>query len=100
MTWKWSCRRSGRPAGSPDPLIAQAAEHAIRIAAEGRKFGLNLLVSTQRSQKIAENVLSHADNLVLMRLNSLADAAFTQAVFSFVPPSLIAARSLFTGKRP
>jgi len=30
-----------------------------------------------------------ADNLVLMRLNSLADAAFAKAAFSFVPPSLI-----------
>jgi len=77
------------PAEPPDQLTAQAAEHAIRIAAEGRKFGLYLLVSTQRPQKIAENVLSQADNLVLMRLNSLADTAFTQAVFSFVPPSLI-----------
>jgi len=77
------------PAAPPDQLTAQAAEHAIRIAAEGRKFGLYLLVSTQRPQKIAENVLTQADNLVLMRLNSLADTAFTQAVFSFVPPSLI-----------
>jgi uncharacterized protein len=77
------------PADPPDQLIAQAAEHAIRIAAEGRKFGLYLLVSTQRPQKIAENVLSQADNLVLMRLNSLADTAFTREVFSFVPPSLI-----------
>lgn len=76
-------------ADPPDPLTAQAAEHAIRIAAEGRKFGLYLLVSTQRPQKVAENVLSQADNLVLLRLNSLADAAFTQAAFSFVPPSLI-----------
>jgi DNA helicase HerA-like ATPase len=77
------------PADPPDQLTAQAAEHAIRIAAEGRKFGLYLLVSTQRPQKIAENVLTQADNLVLMRLNSLADTAFTQGVFSFVPPSLI-----------
>jgi uncharacterized protein len=77
------------PADPPDQLTAQAAEHAIRIAAEGRKFGLYMLVSTQRPQKIAENVLSQADNLVLMRLNSLADTAFTQEVFSFVPPSLI-----------
>jgi uncharacterized protein len=77
------------PADPVDPLVAQAAEHAIRIAGEGRKFGLYLLVSTQRPQKIAENVLSQADNLVLMRLNSLADTAFTRDVFSFVPPSLI-----------
>jgi len=77
------------PANPPDQLVAVAAEHAVRIAAEGRKFGLYLLVSTQRPQKIAENVLSQADNLVLMRLNSLADAAFAEKAFSFVPPSLI-----------
>jgi hypothetical protein len=69
-----------------------ATEYAIRIAAEGRKFGLYLLLSTQRPQKIPENVLSQADNLVLMRLNSLADAAFAQTVFSFVLPSLIERR--------
>ena len=83
------------PADPRDQLIAQAAEYAIRIAAEGRKFGLYLLVSTQRPQKIAENVLSQADNLVLMRLNSLADAAFAQAAFSFVPPSLIERSVIF-----
>jgi hypothetical protein len=77
------------PAEPADQLAAMAADHAIRIAAEGRKFGLYLLVSTQRPQKIPENVLSQADNLVLMRINSLADAAFAEAAFSFVPPSLI-----------
>src|ERR1700733_15358738 len=77
------------PAEPSDQLVAMAAEHATRIAAEGRKFGLYLLVSTQRPQKIPENVLSQADNLVLMRMNSLADAAFAEAAFSFVPPSLI-----------
>jgi uncharacterized protein len=83
------------PAEPADPLAAVATGHAISIAAEGRKFGLYLLVSTQRPQKIPENVLSQADNLVLMRLNSLADAAFAQAVFSFVPPSLIARSPAF-----
>ncbi|MFY9926470.1 MAG: ATP-binding protein [Streptosporangiaceae bacterium] len=77
------------PAEPSGHLAAMAADYAIRIAAEGRKFGLYLLVSTQRPQKIPGNVLSQADNLVLMRLNSLADAAFAQAAFSFVPPSLI-----------
>jgi hypothetical protein len=77
------------PAEPSDQLVTMAADHATRIAAEGRKFGLYLLVSTQRPQKIPDNVLSQADNLVLMRLNSLADAAFAQAAFPFVPPSLI-----------
>ena len=77
------------PAEPPDLLAAVPAELAMRIAAEGRKFGLYLLVSTQRPQKLPQNVLSQADNLVLMRLNSLADTAFAEAAFSFVPPSLI-----------
>jgi len=95
------------PAEPPDQLTTTAAEHAVWIAAEGRKFGLYLLVSTQRPQKIPENVLSQADNLVLMRLNSSADAAFAQAAFSFVPPSLIErsvifrqAEALIAGKIP
>ena len=50
---------------------------------------------TQRPQKIPENVLSQADNLVLMRLNSLADAAFAEAAFSFVPPGLIERSAIF-----
>ena len=83
------------PAEPPDQLIAVAAEHAVRIAAEGRKFGLYLLASTQRPQKIAENVLSQADNLVLMRMNSLADTAFAEAAFSFVPPSMIERSVIF-----
>jgi len=83
------------PARPADPLVALATDYAIRIAAEGRKFGLYLLVSTQRPQKIPENVLSQADNLVLLRLNSLADAVFAQAAFSFVPPSLIQRAATF-----
>jgi DNA helicase HerA-like ATPase len=77
------------PAHPEDALTALATEHAVRIAAEGRKFGLYLMVSTQRPQKVHENVISQCDNLVLMRLNSAADAAFAMQVFSFVPPRLI-----------
>jgi DNA helicase HerA-like ATPase len=83
------------PARPDDPLTTLATEHAVRIAAEGRKFGLYLVVSTQRPQKVHENVISQCDNLVLMRLNSAADAALAQAVFSFVPPSLIEQAATF-----
>ena len=83
------------PARAEDPLTALATEHAVRIAAEGRKFGLYLVVSTQRPQKVHENVISQCDNLVLMRLNSEADAAFARAVFSFVPPGLVGQAATF-----
>jgi hypothetical protein len=83
------------PAAPEDPLTARATEHAVRIAAEGRKFGLYLLVSTQRPQKVHDNVVSQCDNLVLMRLNSASDAALVQARFSFVPTQLLAEAATF-----
>jgi uncharacterized protein len=78
-----------------DPVTALVTEHAVRIAAEGRKFGLYLLVSTQRPQKVHENVLSQCDNLLVMRMNSLADLGFVGEAFSFVPPSLLERATAF-----
>ncbi|HEY7631315.1 MAG TPA: ATP-binding protein [Thermoleophilaceae bacterium] len=77
------------PAAPEDPITALATETAIRIAGEGRKFGLYLIVVTQRPQKVHENVLSQCDNLILMRMNSTADLTHVGEVFSFVPPGLI-----------
>jgi DNA helicase HerA-like ATPase len=97
----WRHRRDRRPVlivideahnvcpQNPDSeVIALATRHAVQIAAEGRKFGLHLLVSTQRPQKVHDNVLSQCDNLVLMRMNSAADLAHLVETFSFVPPSM------------
>ena len=83
------------PAEPEDPLTAIATQHAVRIAGEGRKFGLYLLVSTQRPQKAHENVLSQCDNLLLMRMNSAADLGFVGDVFSFVPESLLERATTF-----
>jgi uncharacterized protein len=83
------------PAEPTDPLTALATADAIRIAGEGRKFGLYLIVVTQRPQKVHENVLSQCENLVLMRMNSAADLAHVGATFSFVPPSLIERATTF-----
>jgi uncharacterized protein len=78
------------PAEPADSLQAAATEHAIRIAAEGRKFGLYLLLSSQRPDKLNRQVLSQCDNLVLMRMNSAEDIHNLTSAFSFVPPSLLA----------
>jgi DNA helicase HerA-like ATPase len=77
------------PQEPDDPLTAIAAEHVVRIAGEGRKFGLHLLVATQRPQKVHDNVRSQCDNLLLMRMNSLADLEHVRAGFSFVPAGLV-----------
>lgn len=83
------------PSSPEDAVTAIAANTAVRIAAEGRKFGLYLLVATQRPQKVQENVVTQCDNLILMRMNSLGDLAFAHEAFSFVPSSLMERATTF-----
>jgi hypothetical protein len=83
------------PAAATDPVTALSAERAVQIAAEGRKYGLYLLTSTQRPHKVHENVVSQCDNLVLMRMNSRADLADLGRLFSFVPEGLVAGATSF-----
>jgi uncharacterized protein len=77
------------PANPPDAVTALATDYAVRIAAEGRKFGLYLMVCTQRPQKVQENIVSQCDNLVLMRMASEADLAYTGDLLSFAPRALL-----------
>jgi DNA helicase HerA-like ATPase len=82
--------------GAPEgELLTEATEHAVRIAGEGRKFGVYLLVATQRPEKVHDNVVSQCDNLLLMRMNSDADVAALERTFSFVPPSLLRRATTF-----
>lgn len=80
---------------APTPLHAAVTDLVVRIAAEGRKFGLWLLLSTQRPSKIHPQVLSQCDNLLLMRMNSPGDVAELADVFGFAPPAMLGAAPYF-----
>jgi len=58
----------GRSFGS-----AMSSSIIDRIAAEGRKFGIFLIVVTQRPNKISSNVLSQCNSQVIMRLTNPDD---------------------------
>ena len=105
----WACREERRPLlivideahnlCSPNPTTAverALTEQLIQIAAEGRKFGLWLLLSTQRPTKIHPNVLSQCDNLALMRVNSPRDLAELANVFGFASEDAIRRAAQFT----
>ena len=77
------------PARPEDALTELSTATTVQIAGEGRKFGLHLLVATQRPAKVHENVLSQCDNLMLMRMNSPADAGIVRETFGFAPPGLV-----------
>ncbi|QNN55078.1 ATP-binding protein [Nocardioides mesophilus] len=83
------------PAEPANAMTRLSSERAVQIAAEGRKFGLYLLTSTQRPHKVHENVVSQCDNLLLMRMNSRADLADLGRLFSFVPEGLMAGATSF-----
>lgn len=71
------------------PLAVLLTERIVQIAAEGRKYGLWLLISTQRPSKVHANVLTQCDNLTLMRMNSARDLGELGDVFGFAPASLV-----------
>ena len=77
-------------------MQAISTEAVIRIAGEGREFGLYLLLVSQRPTKIHSNVLSQCSNLLLMRMNSQADLAHLVSVLSQIPPSLMEQATKFS----
>ncbi len=77
------------PAEPADPLQRLAVELFTRIAGEGRKYGIHLLLASQRPDKLPDNVLTQCDNLLLMRVNSAADRASLATRFAFVPSELV-----------
>jgi uncharacterized protein len=84
------------PAGPAIPLAEEGRELIVRIAGEGRKYGLHLLMVTQRPEKLHANALTQCDNLILLRLNGIADVERIAAAFSFVPQPLIAEATSFS----
>jgi len=78
-----------------DPLHVAVRERIIQIAAEGRKFGLWLLLSTQRPSRVHASIVSQCDNLALLKMTSPVDLAELATVFGFVPPALLARATRF-----
>lgn len=76
----------------PDPVTAVEkllTERIVQIAAEGRKYGLWLLLSTQRPGKVHPNALSQCDNLALMKMSSPRDLAELAQIFGYAPKDLL-----------
>lgn len=73
----------------------QLLDRLIQVAAEGRKYGLWLLLSSQRPSKIHPQILSQCDNLMLMRMNSPDDIAELGRTFGFAPKAMLQASNGF-----
>ena len=61
------------PDDTNDPHEKVLGELIHTIAAEGRKYGLHLILATQRPNKVKRGLLGECDNAIIMKMNSRSD---------------------------
>ena len=72
-------------AASVGPMEKRALENFERIAKEGRKYGVGLMVVSQRPSDVSTTILSQCSNIISLRLASKTDQA---VVKQLLPESL------------
>lgn len=70
---------------SADASETRALAHFERIAKEGRKYGVSLLIISQRPSELNTTIMSQCNNVVTLRLSNQLDKA---AVSNLLPENL------------
>ncbi|MGI9278541.1 MAG: ATP-binding protein [Endozoicomonas sp.] len=73
------------PRGDMNPVEKRAVEAFEKIAKEGRKYGVALLIVSQRPSDVSETVLSQCNNVIALRLTNGDDQS---TVKKMLPESL------------
>lgn len=88
-----------------DGAVPMARGAANRIAREGRKYGIGLLLVTQRPSELPDTALAQCGSLMALRLSNSADQAKIRAALpdsvaglAAVLPSLRTGEALITGE--
>lgn len=58
--------------------FASVSKSIERIAKEGRKYGISLMIVSQRPSEISENIFSQCNNVIAMRLTNPSDQNYVQ----------------------
>lgn len=82
------------PAGTPAATEARALDSFERIAKEGRKYGVSLLVVSQRPSDVSRTVLSQCNNFIVLRLTNDQDQAVVKRLMPDSMDGLTAALPL------
>jgi DNA helicase HerA-like ATPase len=82
------------PASAPDAAERRALESFERIAKEGRKYGISLMVVSQRPSDVSRTVLSQCNNFIVLRLTNDQDQAVVKRLMPDSMESLTAALPL------
>jgi len=68
-----------------NPFERRALENFIRIAKEGRKYGVALLIVSQRPSEVNPTILSQCNNFIALRMTNTSDQAVVKRL---MPDSL------------
>ena len=68
-----------------NPVEIRAIEAFERIAKEGRKYGVSLVIISQRPSDVSSTILSQCNNVISLRLTNGTDR---QTVYKLMPESL------------
>jgi Helicase HerA, central domain len=63
-----------------DPLRRRVADRLLQIASEGRKYGLYLILATQRPTKLHKELVPECENCCVMRIQSALEQNFASEV--------------------
>jgi len=73
------------PVEAPLGLARAVSDTLARIATEGRKYGIFLVMVTQRPSRLDETLRTQCDNICLLKLNNRHDLQLIENSFGFVP---------------
>jgi hypothetical protein len=82
------------PSGDADAAELRALDVFERISKEGRKYGVSLLVVSQRPSDVSKTVLSQCNNFVVLRLTNDQDQAVVKRLMPDSMDGLTAALPL------
>lgn len=82
------------PSGTPDAADQRALDSFERVAKEGRKYGISLLVVSQRPSDVSRTVLSQCNNFIALRLTNDQDQAVVRKLMPDSMDGLTAALPL------
>ena len=68
------------PGRAEHPTLQRSIETTKRIAQEGRKFGVGLILISQRPSRLDETTLSQCNSYIIMRMVNPADQNFVRRV--------------------
>jgi hypothetical protein len=68
------------PEHSRDPITDRVTRRLLQIASEGRKYGLYLILATQRPTKLHRELVPECENACVLRLQSKLETSFSSDV--------------------